>query len=195
MALIIPVDQWLAVTPGVFSTPSARDPGVYVQCIEQFHVESHARYKRNANGNTMCNIFAQDVVGYAMGAPCPHWVDLTTKAPLAIGPNGLPLQKANRTELSGDGISQWLQTTGIQQYGWQRVSEQDAAVAASKGNPTLVTWFNPGGIGHIAVIRPSTFPDVRIAQAGGQNFINGTIGNGWGSDPHVLAQLVYVTHA
>lgn len=193
--LIEPVDQWLAVTPEVFSEPGARSADLYIRCIEQFHVDTHARYKRNANGNTMCNIFAQDVVNYAMKTPCPHWVDITTQAPLAIGPNGLPLQKTNRTELSGNGICKWLQTIGCTSYGWKKVSPQDACAAASLGQPSLVTWYNPGGIGHIAVVRPSTYPDLRIAQAGASNFINGVISDAWGHNPTVLGQLVYVTHA
>lgn len=204
MSIIIPKDAWLAVTPVVFSKEGARTPELYVQCIEQFHVEVEGRYQRDAKGFTKCNIFAQDVVGDAMKAPCPHWVDKTTRDPLPMGANGLPIQKMNRDELGGNGICEWLQTVGIQRYGWRRVTPQEACVEASRGHPTLVTWFNAGpdgkphtiddGTGHIGIIRPSTFPIIRMAQAGGSNFVNGTVGNGFGNDPKRNAQLVYVTH-
>ena len=195
MSLFIPVDQWLAVTPEVFSDVGGRSPEQYVKCIEQFHVDVHPRYKRNAQGYTMCNIFAADVLGYAMKAPCPHWVDATTQAPLPIGPNALPIQQKNRAELSGNGICKWLQTVGVSTYGWKVCTPAQACVEASKGNPTTVTWLNPTGIGHIGVIRPSTFPNIRLAQAGGSNFVDGSIGNGFGSDPKRMAQLVYLSHA
>ena len=195
MSLIIPVDAWLAVTPEVFSDESNRSPDLYLKCIEQFHVDTHARYKRNASGFTMCNIFAGDVLGIAMKSPCPHWVDKTTQAPLMLGSNGLPVQRDNRAEESGNGICQWLQTIGVQQYGWKVCTPEQACIEASKGNPTTVTWLNPTGIGHIAVVKPSTFPNMRIAQAGGSNFVDGSVGNGFGSDPKRMAQLVYLSHA
>lgn len=201
MALIIPVDAWLAVTPEVFSDESSRSADQYVKCIEQFHLLEHIRYKRNEKGFTKCNIFAQDVVGYAMKAPCPHWVDKATRAPLPMGPNGLPLQKLNRDELSGNGICHWLQTVGVQRYGWKVCTPVEAGNEATAGRPTLVTWVNVGpdgkpltaddGIGHIGIIRPSAFPNLRMAQAGASNFLNGTVGNGFGTGKN----LVYLSHA
>lgn len=191
--IFIPTDQWITAKPEVFSTPGARSPEAYVRCIEQWQVPTHARYKRNAAGYTMCNIFTQDVA-LSMKVPCPHWVDKTSKDPLAIGPTGLPVQLDNREEMSGNGICLWLQTHGVQRYGWEMVTPEGAAQAASIGFMTVVTWYNPGGIGHIGVIRPSVFPNVRIAQAGGSNFLNGSIGNGFGTNPNVLAHLVYLTN-
>lgn len=194
MTTIIPVEQWVAVQPGVFSEPGARSATAYVGCIEQFHVDVEKRYKRNAQGYTMCNIFSQDVA-LAMKVPLPHWVDLTTQAPLPLLPNGLPAQKTNRTELSGNGICKWVQTVGVKRYGWKVVTPAEAGEEASKGHMTIVTWLNPGGIGHIGVIRPSVFPNLRMAQAGASNFVDGSVAQGFGSDPKRSAQLVYLSHA
>lgn len=206
--LIEPLDQWMAVTPEVFSDETNRSPDLYVRCIEQFHVDVHPRYKRNAAGYTMCNIFASDVVNYAMKAPAPHWVvplpvvppakpAIIGSKPSVIGANGLPTERDPATkkllaiELSGNGICQWLQTTGVQSYGWKVCTPEEACIEASAGRPTLVTWLNLGGIGHIGVIRPSTFPNIRLAQAGAANFVNGSVGNGFGTGKN----LVYLSHA
>lgn len=213
MPLIIPADQYRAVQPGVFSAPGARTPENYVQCIEQFQVQSHVRYKRNAQGKTACNLYAWDV-GVAMKAPLAHWVDKTSLEMLPLYPTnikadgtvggGVPMQTDNRMELSGNGVCYWLQTTGVQKYGWEMVSPVEAGNAASKGFLTVVTWVNVGpdgvyetkddGIGHIGVIRPSMFPNLRMAQAGASNFVNGTVANGFGVDPKVTGHMVYLTH-
>lgn len=202
--IVIPVEQWLIVKPEVFSDPGSRSAAQYIKCIEQFPVTTHARWQRNAQGRTACNIFAYDV-SVAMKVPCPHWVDKTTRDPLALGPTGIPVQKENRLELSGNGICHWLQTTGVQKYGWRFCTLEEAAQNASKGFMTVATWFNPGpdglpftnddGIGHIGVIRPSVFPNVRMAQAGASNFLNGSVANGFGTNPKIVNHMVYLTHS
>lgn len=196
MPLVEPVEQWLAVTPEVFSDEGNRSPELYVQCIEQFHVEIHARYKRNAAGYTMCNIFTADVIHYAMKAPCPHWV-MASGDPAPIGPGGLPVERDPKTkkliatELSGNGICNWLQTEGVRRFGWKVCTPEQICVEANAGRPSVVTWLNPKGIGHIGVIRPSKFPDLRLAQAGASNFVNGSVPQGFGTGK----KLVYLSHA
>lgn len=201
--LVIPNDQWRGVIPEFTSKPGARSADAYVKCIEQFGVLTHVRYKRNASGKTACNIYAQDV-GTAMNAPCPHWVDTVSRVPLALNASGIPVQKDNRMELNGNGICHWLQTIGVQKYGWKMVTAVEAGNSASKGFMTVLTYIAVGkdgvlgtaddGIGHISVIRPSAFPNLRMAQAGASNFVNNTVAAGFGMNPLVTKHLVYLTY-
>jgi hypothetical protein len=199
--LVIPAEQYRAVVPGVFSYKGQRSASAYLAAITQFPVTTHARYQRNAQGRTACNIFAWDV-GVATNSPCPHWVDAVSKDILPLTATGIPIQKENRKELNGNEICDWLQTVGVQRYGWKFVTPKEAGEWASKGFMTVCTWFNAGadgirftgddGIGHIGVIRPSVYPNLRMAQAGGSNFIDGTVTNGFGTNPVRVAQLVYL---
>lgn len=96
-----------------------------------------------------------------MGAEIPHWV--------------------NGREADANGANDWLNNPnqGLK-AGWVPVSEAEAQSAANKGCPTVASWKNPGGIGHIGVIRPDSaaydpVKGPKMAQAGGRNFNNGHV--------------------
>jgi hypothetical protein len=67
--------------------------------------------------------------------------------------------------------------------------------AANQGKPAVVVWLNEGGIGHVAMVRPGQ-PDpergVPIAQAGGVNFDDGYLVDGFGS--HAAGAVEYYVH-
>jgi hypothetical protein len=149
----------------VVADPQQRSPEQIRQVIDYFNVGNsnisppdNKRYW-NPNVNTYCNIFAKDVM-YALRAPLPYWV-------------GLHNQNA-------DDMYNWLSNSA---NGWRKVTAAEAAKAAGNGTPALVC-----GSGHIAVVRPPESGDdpnnPRIAQAGLQNFVNGTVSKGWGQKTH-----------
>ena len=54
---------------------------------------------------------------------------------------------------------------------------------ANQGNPAIASWRNPSGIGHIGVVRPGevTSRGPALAQAGGRNFNDGHVMDGFGN--------------
>ncbi|MBX7101614.1 MAG: peptidoglycan-binding protein [Myxococcaceae bacterium] len=150
-------DAWLPTTPSVTGDPSQRAPATYDNVINQFAVETNPRYTPR-DGNTYCNIFASDVMG-AMGVALPHWVD----------GSGAPAAPYQGHELDANATAEWLDSTGGQ-YGWREVSAEEAQQLANQGFPAVATWNNPGGIGHIGVVRPGDDTNgPALAQAGAQN--------------------------
>jgi hypothetical protein len=135
------------------------------QVIDYFNVEDQQNLRYKPNGwNTFCNIFATDVMR-ALRAPLPHW--------------------ANGRELDANGTNDWLNNSA---NGWKKVTAQDATKAASQGIPTVASWKNFGGIGHIAVVRPEAGPtpdNPQIAQAGSKNRIQTTVSFGFGQTNNV----------
>lgn len=79
------------------------------------------------NGNTYCNIFCWDW-SRALGAEIPHWIGSGT----------------GRRELTINDTITWLKTEGPL-HGW--------FPGAGVGEPSIVTWSNPNGPGHVAVVR------------------------------------------
>jgi hypothetical protein len=157
------------------SAAAGRDPNTYAQVINQFGVGENPRYARR-NGNTYCNIFAWDVTR-AMGAELPHW----------RRHDGTPAQPFERGayEMNANGTARWLEQHG-DRYGWRRVSAEEAQSHANRGAPAVAIRENPGGIGHVAVVRPGEMTDRGpcIAQAGGRNFNEGHARDVWrGSEP------------
>ena len=152
------------------SQQQGRSRETYDQVINQFAVGDNPRYARR-NGNTYCNIFASDVTR-AMGAPIPHWVqrDGTPAEPFERGAH----------EMNANATNRWLNQHGATN-GWRQVSAEDAQRHASAGRPAVASRANPGGIGHIAVVRPGEITDrgPAIAQAGGRNFNEGHVGDVW----------------
>ena len=159
-----------------------RSPGMYNQVLDQFCVADNVRYKQNQQGKneTYCNIYVWDATR-AMGAEIPHWVDA----------NGGPVPQGQGRELSANGSIGWLETHG-QQAGWRAVSAEQAQTLANEGKPAVATYKNPSGIGHVAMVRPGDYSVVAgptIAQAGGKNFNDGTVQDGFGNRP-----VVYYVH-
>lgn len=162
------VQPWLPAEAPLKSTPSERSLALYDAVINQFAVEKNPRYRRNqqGKGETYCNIFVWDVTR-AMGAEIPHWVDHNNKS----------TDLGKGIELDANDVIQWLQSQG----GWKEVDSERAQDLANQGYPVVATWLNPGGIGHIAVVRPGEYSSSQgptIAQAGETNFNHGT-----GTDP------------
>jgi predicted chitinase len=65
------------------------------------------------------------------------------------------------------------------------VSAEEAQSLANQGHPTVASWHNPGGIGHIAVVRPGEVNErgPAIAQAGGSNSNEGHVRDSLGNAP------------
>jgi hypothetical protein len=180
------VQPWLPADAPVKSTSADRRAELYETVIDQFAVEKNPRYLRNQQGReeTYCNIFVWDVTR-AMGAEIPHWVDQ----------NSDPLRFGEGVELEVNEVILWLQTRG-QTLGWVIVPPERAQELANQGYPVVATWLNPGGIGHIAVVRPGQYSSSlgpAIAQAGRTNFNRGTVAEGFRRVPSDQ-EIVYYYH-
>ena len=162
---------WIPVDAPVQSQPGDRSRRRYDQVLNQFGVGSNPRY-RPRGGNTYCNIFVWDATR-AMGAEIPHWVDRNGNA-ARVGAQGAWEMDANDT-------NRWLHNHGAAN-GWRRVSASEAQAHANSGAPSVVSWKNPGGIGHIGMIRPGTVTSrgPALAQAGRNNFNNRHVEDGFG---------------
>lgn len=173
-------DAWIPVNAPLQNRPGERSASKYADVLDQFAVGNNPRYARR-DGNTYCNIFSWDATR-AMGAEIPHWVDGNGN-PAAVGARGAWEMDANAT-------NRWLHNHGPRN-GWRKVSAEEAQRMANEGHPTVASWNNPGGIGHIAMVRPGelTAGGPTIAQAGASNFNSGTVRQGFGS-----AQPEYFVH-
>jgi predicted chitinase len=163
---------WLPSDAPVKGDPSHRNADTYAAVIDQFAVDRNPRHLPR-DGATYCNIFAWDVTR-AMGAEIPHWVDGA----------GNPASVGQGRELDANGGHRWLEQHGPR-FGWREVSAEEAQAMANQGHPAVASWNNPGGIGHIAVVRPGemTSRGPAIAQAGGVNFNNGHVRDSFGNAP------------
>jgi predicted chitinase/LysM repeat protein len=161
---------WIPVEAPLQGSPSNRNADTYADVIDQFGVASNPRYQPR-DGNTYCNIFAWDVTK-AMGAEIPHWVDGA----------GNPTGVGQGRELDANGGHLWLQNHGPA-HGWREVSAQEAQQMANQGHPTVASWHNPGGIGHIGVVRPGEINErgPALAQAGARNFNEGHVKDSFGN--------------
>lgn len=155
---------WLSVNAPEKGSPNARSRATYDNVINQFAVGTNPRYTPR-NGDTFCNIFASDVTK-AMGAPIPHWVNGA----------GDPVPDFQGHELDANNTNAWLHQHGGR-HGWRQVSAAEAQRLANEGHPAVATWRNPGGIGHIGVIRPGeqNGNGPALAQAGAENFNHGHV--------------------
>lgn len=123
-----------------------RSPARYEAVLRQFNFDTSLRYQP-AGGDTFCNIAAWDA-SRALCCEVPHWW------------NNLNGSYGMQELVINEGIL-WLGTEGVD-YGWTQVDADAAKAAAALGQPTLVTWRNPTGHGHIAWV----MPDWTLAQAG-----------------------------
>ena len=162
---------WIPVDAPVQNQPGNRSRERYDQVLNQFGVGSNPRY-RPRGGNTYCNIFAWDATR-AMGAEIPHWLDQQGRPSRPGAPGAW--------ELGANEINRWLKNQGVA-AGWRRVSAAEAQAHANSGGPAVASWKNPGGIGHIGMIRPGEIGPggPALAQAGRNNFNNGSVADGFG---------------
>ncbi len=149
--MIIPNEQWYPCVPDLRSFAASRRPDWYGQVIDQFKPETSPRYAP-ANGLTYCNIFARDVMS-AMDAPIPTG---TINSVIAL-----------------------LRSKSVE--GWRRGLPEEALQNANMGRPTLVTWANEMGHGHVAVVRPGA--SLMVANVGKTNFARGSVGQAFGTRP------------
>ena len=165
---------WIPLDAPVQNQPGQRNAHRYDQVLNQFGVGSNPRY-RPRGGNTYCNIFVWDATR-AMGAEIPHWVDQQGN-PARVGAPGAWEMDANDT-------NRWLNRQGAA-AGWRRVSASEAQRHANSGAPAVASWKNPGGIGHIGMVRPGEINSrgPAMAQAGSRNFNDGHVADGFGRRP------------
>ena len=157
----------------------------YKKVIDQFDVSKNKRYEQGKNGqghvtSKYCNIFVWDVTR-AMGAEIPHWVD--TK--------GNPTSFGVGYELDANGTVDWMNNHGTK-HGWRKVDDKEAQRMANEGHPAAVLWKNPGGIGHVAMVRPGeiTKKGPAISQAGSKNLNEAHVYDIFGAN----AKLEYWVH-
>ncbi len=140
--------------------PSERSPENLEACIDQFKSDLIGGKWEPRDGLTHCNQFAQAVTA---ALQCP-----------------IPVELAN-VQIA------WLEGVGGKSSGWEETTREHAIVHAQCGGPVLVTWANPTGHGHIAVMRPAPKGHEHdapfIAQAGRENFWIGRLQRGFSNLP------------
>jgi hypothetical protein len=173
-------DQWRAIEDP--PAPATRSGPALLWVLHQLGVRWRKRYatafnQKSHEWDTWCQIFTWDAALLLVGeadAP-PHW-DRSVAPP---------------TELNATRTIEWLRGKGPA-HGWQEVTAEAARSAANIGKPTIVTWFNPAGHSHVAMLLPTPegVPQL-IAQAGATNLFGDPLIRGFGS----LGPLEYWTHA
>ncbi len=146
-------------SPPLRNDSSSRSAAAYDNVLNQFAVGVNPRYAHRGS-STYCNIFVWDVTS-AMGAEIPHWVS----------PTGNPTPHLKGNELNANALNDWLNRHGAR-FGWRKVPLADAVAAANRGCPAVASWKKPGGIGHVAMIRPGVATGSEgpwMAQAGAKN--------------------------
>lgn len=167
----LPPQQWLAAQPPVQCPRSAALTHILVR---QFSVDRNVRYAKTTDGRTWCNIFVSDVTA-SMGCEIPHWVT-------AAGRPTTHTDKDNQArELTANQMQDWLLEMGAK-FGWRQVPHGEAIQRADAGFPTVASWKNPKGPGHIAMVMPGG----QIAQAGAVNFSLGQLEYGFGTGKEIL---------
>jgi len=149
-----------------------RSGAAYAAVLDALPLFESPRYQPRA-GLTFCNIFVWDAT-LLLGCEVPHWVgDDGDRAPWGKG----------QRELTANDMADWLQDLG-QKYGWGPCGPATAQLLASRGSPAIAAWRNPGGVGHIAMVRPGELHPVKgpcIAQVGKRNFREGHVLDGFGA--------------
>jgi hypothetical protein len=87
---------------------------------------------------------------------------------------------------------EWLMSSEGQLAGWLHVDSETARQRATLGYPTVVSWLNPEGHGHIALCVPPPTGDARlfVSAAGLQNFVRAPIERSFG----IGKTLSFFTH-
>jgi hypothetical protein len=172
MTLIQPPAAWKPCT-GYVTARSGCGGDRYSHVIDQFQVDSHPRYRPQGK-STFCKTFVWDVTS-AMGCEIPHWIDAQAQ-PAAMGKGA---------ETTANVV---LNLLALGAWGW-RVSD-DPAADATAGRPTVAGWYNPAGIGHVAMVRPFCEPArLIVAQAGRVNSSRMSLRTAFGDRP-----LVFYAH-
>jgi peptidoglycan hydrolase-like protein with peptidoglycan-binding domain len=162
------------------NAPGGRSADAYAKVIDQFDVKNNARYASKP-GTTYCNIFLWDVTR-SMGAEIPHWVD----------EQGNPAPPYKGKELRANDLVDWMADKGVQS-GWRKATPEEAQKMANEGHPAVAMWKNPGGTGHVAMVRPGEVTDrgPAIAQAGKTNINQGHLRDGFGTNANAIEFWVH----
>lgn len=141
--------------------PGERSPANLEACIDQFKSDLYGGKWEPRDGLTFCNQLAQAVTA-ALQCPLP-------------------------AALANEQIA-WLDGLAGRSSGWAETTREHAIVHAQMGGPCLVTFANPTGHGHIAVMRPvppgaDPADAPFIAQAGRENFLVGRMVRGFSHLP------------
>ena len=173
---------WEDIAPPITNESRNRNPDLYNAVLDQFSVSINPRYRKNqqSENETYCNIFVWDVTK-AMGVEIPHWVD----------ENGRSVPQFSGTEQGANDMVDWLEKFGGDK-GWRKIDVEAAQAMANLGMPVVATWMNPGGIGHIAMVRPGRMSEKdgpALAQAGAINSNHTTVGEMFGDK-----EVIYFYH-
>ena len=172
-------DAMRPVYPDLTNGSDNRNASSYVKALAQFQVATNPRYTprdvtKTGRIDTFCNIFLWDG-SRALGCEIPHFNLYYVK-----GPDGKVILSGQ--EYNANAVANWFAGVDDELAGWREIEPFDANIRACGGFPTVVIWKNTGGIGHVAWVVPnSDNTDIRIAQAGGTNFFNGLLAQGFGS--------------
>lgn len=137
--------------------PGERSPEKLRAVVAQFDVVANPRYKqRDSSGDgkrdTFCNIALWDFTR-ALGCEIDHY-------------------DAQGNERNANAVCVWLASPLGAKAGWSLVDPMIAGSAAARGQPVVVAWANPKGIGHVALLLPPHGVELRIAQAGAHNLFD-----------------------
>lgn len=150
---------WIRVEPWLpIDVPLEHRTSVRAIC-EALEPATQKRYQPIGH-STFCNIFVWDVTR-AAGCEVPHWYNPGTDRATTVGTG---------FEMTANRMHDWLERR------WTEVDEGDAKEAINRGHVVVVSWKNPAGIGHVAVL----LEDGTIAQAGAHNFVGKSVAAGFG---------------
>lgn len=167
---------WVPVPTPAEPLNRPRSGGSYAAVLDSLPLLDSPRYQQRAGLThltlvTFCNIYVWDCTKL-LGCEVPHWA----------GPDGAPANPGRGQEQTANDMVNWLSDVGPR-YGWGPSGPASAQLYASRGNPTIAVWYNHGGVGHIAMVRPGELHPMKgpcIAQAGKQNFRSGHVADGFG---------------
>lgn len=158
---LIPDKPWLPAIPETTSGPDNRDPAILLKVVNQFPVETHARYapKPFPGGGVVpaCETLIWDFTR-AMSVEVPYWRNPKTQAPAAPG-KGI--------ETNANGMCAWLAKKGKTSKWYKPASAEEAQQLANEGYPVIASWMNPDpqGYGLLGILLPNG-PPLTVAQAG-----------------------------
>lgn len=163
--------------PQVSCCSSCRSPVHLVAVAQALGLGVEPRFQPEG-ATTFCATAAVDFCG-GMGVTLPAvWGENGgIGTPLGPSPNA-----GGYRRLRANDLQDWLAGKDGVDFGWMVVDELSAIQRASSGFPTLVTFKNPGGEGHIAGVLPSSDGRVIIFQAGKRSFYAEPLEAGFGAD-------------
>lgn len=152
----------------------------YQAALDALAVETNPRYQANRQGldETYCNLFVADATRQ-LGVPIPLYVVNAAGETIWLGANEM---------------QDWLRSEAAAPH-WRAVGPAEAQRLANTGCPVVATWHSPGGIGHMAMVRPGPEPvgagGPWVAHAGAHNAAHTDVATAFGGGPERLAAVIY----